>query len=458
MGRVQLIQGPGTNMKKLFFCIFLLIAAVAGQSPSPSPNSVEIGGAEFSPVGFVDFTAVYRSTNNGGIGTNFNTIPFNFAAPAGRLSEFRLSVQNSRLGFKVTAPAGSAHLTGYMEADFLGNAPGNLEVGSHSSTLRMRLYWVQASLGKWEVLAGQSWSLLTPNRKGISPMPGDIFYTQNMDTNYQAGLVWARTPGVRVVYHATSSLTLAAAAEDPEQFTGGLVTFPAGFNTSQVDDAGGNAKTPNLAPDFIAKAAYDTTVAGHALHLEAAGLYRVFRLNTAATLTNHTISAGGGSLNLNFSLTPGLNLIATSFVSDGGGRYIFGMAPDFIVRTDAAGNFRPSPLHADSGVIGLEYQLSPQTLLYGYYGGAYFGRGFQPAGSSFVGYGYPGAASGQNRAINEATAGWIQTLWKGRFGDVKLITQASYLSRNPWSTATTPAGARSAHLGMAFADLRFDLP
>lgn len=448
-------------MKKLLAFSLLLALATStawAQSATSEPNSVSIGGAQFSPVGFVDMTAVYRSTDNGGIGTNFGSIPFNFAAPAGQLSELRLSLQNSRLGFKVTVPAGSANLTGYLEADFLGNAPGNLEVGSHSSTLRMRLYWVQAQQGKWEVLAGQSWSLMTPNRKGISPMPSDIFYSQNMDTNYQVGLVWARTPGVRVVYHANSNWTFAAAAEDPEQYTGGLVTFPAGFNTSQVDDAGGNAKTPNVAPDFIAKAAYDTKLGGRAFHIEAAGLYSIFRLNTPATLTNVRASAGGGSVNLDFELAPHLNLIATSFISDGGGRYIFGMAPDFVVTTNAAGNYVPSPLHADSGILGLEYQITPKTMLYGYYGGAYFGRDFQAAGAGFVGYGYPGSGSSQNRAINEGTLGWIQTLWKGHYGDVKLITQASYLSRNPWSNAATPGGARSAHLGMGFADLRFDLP
>lgn len=436
------------------------VALVSAQSTPTSPLAVKIGDAEFSPVGFLDFTSVYRSTNVGsGIGTSFGSIPFNFSAPAGRLSEFRLSAQNSRVGVKIDSFAAGAQVTGYLEADFLGNAPGNLEVGSHSDTLRMRLYWVQLKRGAWEVLAGQSWSLLTPGRKGISPMPGDIFYTQNMDTNYQAGLIWARTPGVRVVYHAGPSFTLAAAVEDPEQFTGGLVTFPSGFNSSQVDDAGGNAKTPNFAPDFIAKAAYDTTWSGHAIHLEAAGLYRVFRLNTPTSGVNVKSSGGGGSINLNFELVKGLRAIATSFVSDGGGRYIFALAPDFVVKTDANGNFRPSPLHADAGIAGLEYQVASTTLLYGYYGGVYVGRNQQAAGTGLVGYGFPGSGSGQNRAIQEATLGFVQTLWKNpRLGDLKLIAQASYVSRNPWSIAATPAGARSAHLGMAFLDLRYDLP
>jgi len=438
-------------------------AAQANQA-NQSPLFFKIGGANFTPLGFLDFTSVYRSTDVGsGIGTSFGSIPFNGSSPAGRLSELRFSAQNSRVGIKVDANPGNFTVTGYLEADFLGNAPGNLEVTSHSSTMRMRLYWVDVHRGKWELLGGQSWSMMTPNRTGISPMPGDIFFSQNMDTNYQLGLVWLRTPGFRVVYHANSNWTLGFALEDPEQYTGGLVTFPAGFNSSQVDDTGGNAKTPNVGPDVIAKVAYDTKLGGRAFHIEASGLYRAFRLNTASTNANVTKSGGGGSVNVNFEVIKNLHLIANSFWSDGGGRYIFGLGPDFAVTTNAGGNFVPSPLHAGSGIAGFEYQFTPQTMVYGYYGGAYFGRRFQQVTAgpppTFVGYGFPGSGSAQNRTIQEATFGVTETLWKNvKYGDLKIITQGSYLSRNPWSNTATPGNANSAHLGMAFVDLRYDLP
>lgn len=438
--------------------------AQADQS-NQAPLSFKIGGANFTPLGFLDFTSVYRSTDVGsGIGTGFGGIPFNGSSPAGRLSETRFSAQNSRVGIKIDANPGNFAVTGYLEADFLGNAPGNLEVTSHSSTMRMRLYWVDVHRGKWEVLGGQSWSMMTPNRNDISPMPGDIFFSQDMDTNYQVGLVWLRTPGFRVVYHANSNWTFGFALEDPEQYTGGLVTFPSGFNASQVDDTGGNAKTPNIGPDVIAKVAYDTKLSSHAFHIEASGLYRAFRLNTASTNANVTKSGGGGSVNVNFEVLKNLHLIANSFWSDGGGRYIFGLGPDFAVTTNAAGNFVPSPLHAGSGIAGFEYQFTPQTMLYGYYGGAYFGRNFQATTgtggtTTFTGYGFPGSGSAQNRTIQEATVGVIETLWKNaKYGDLKIITQGSYLSRNPWSTTATPGNASSAHLGMAFVDLRYDLP
>lgn len=432
---------------------------------SESPLFFKIGGAEFSPLGFLDFTSVFRSTDVGsGIGTSFGSIPFNALAPAGQLTELRFSAQNSRLGIKVDANPGNFKVRGYLEVDFLGNSAPNVFVGSHANTMRMRLYWVDVQKGKWEVLGGQSWSMMTPNRVGISPMPGDIFYSQDFDTNYQLGLVWLRTPGFRLVYHANDHIAWGFALEDPEQFTGGLVTFPAGFNATQVDDAGGNAKTPNKAPDIETKLAFDSNPKGRNFHVEVAGIYRAFRLNTPG-LGNVTKSGGGGSINANLELFKNFHLIANTFWSDGGGRYIFQLGPDFTVSVNAAGKFVPSPLHASSGIAGFEYTMG-NSLLYAYYGAAYFGRDSQVVAAgpppTFTGYGYPGSSSSQNRTIQEPTIGVNQTLWKdAKYGDLKLLTQISYLSRNPWSSLAdknNPSGAKSAHLGMAFVNLRYDLP
>ncbi|SRR6185437_10585441 len=441
-------------------------AATQSDQSDQSPLFFKIGGAEFTPLGFLDFTSVYRSTDVGsGIGTSFNSIPFNATSPAGQLSELRFSAQNSRIGLKVDSNPGDFKVRGYLEADFLGNAAANVQIGSHSNTLRMRLYWVDVRRGKWEVLAGQSWSMMTPNRVGISPMPGDIFFSQDMDTNYQNGLIWLRTPGVRLVLHANDHVTWGFALEDPEQQTTGLVTFPAGFSNTQVDDNGngGGSKTPNKAPDVESKLAFDThpNGGGRNFHVEIAGIYRAFRLNTPG-LGNVTKSGGGGSINANLELFKNLHLIANTFWSDGGGRYIFQLGPDFTVNVNGAGNFVPSPLHAGSGIGGFEYTIK-KSLLYGYYGGVYFGRNFQQVTAgpppTFTGYGYPGSSSSQNRTIQEATIGLNQTLWSDKkYGDLKLLTQFSYLSRNPWSTTGTPGNAASAHLGMSFVDLRYDLP
>src|SRR6185312_15511107 len=159
----------------------------APSQTKPAPLSISIGDATLTPLGFVDATLFGRSTNVGsGIGTNFAGIPFESAAS--HLSEMNFSAQNSRVGFRIDSTVGGAKVLGYLEADFLGSAPGNVLVTSNSNTFRMRNYFVDVRKGNAEFLAGQDWSLATPNRNGLSPLPSDLFYSQNMDTNYQAGL------------------------------------------------------------------------------------------------------------------------------------------------------------------------------------------------------------------------------------------------------------------------------
>ena len=67
-------------------------------------------------------------------------------------------------------------LIGYNEFDFLGQSGAtNLSVTNGAFVPRIRLFWVDVRRDKFEFLAGQSWSMLTPSRKGISALPGDLF-------------------------------------------------------------------------------------------------------------------------------------------------------------------------------------------------------------------------------------------------------------------------------------------
>src|SRR5579863_1538301 len=173
-----------------------------------SPLQLHIGSATITPVGFMDFTAVLRTTNPGsGIGTNFGSIPYNTGV-TGNIGEFRLSAQNSRVGLRVDANVHGANVLGYMESDFLGANPANVAVTSNSNSMRLRLYWVDVRKDMFEVLAGQSWSMLTPNRRGLSALPGDLFYSQDMDVNYQNGLTWSRQPQIRFIVHPNDKVAM----------------------------------------------------------------------------------------------------------------------------------------------------------------------------------------------------------------------------------------------------------
>jgi len=452
-----------------------------------SPLSFKIGGAEFTPGGFLDFTSIFRTTNTGNLGTNFFAIPFS-NAQQGHLTENRFTAQNSRLSLKASEQFGKNDVTGYVEMDFLGNDAANVDVTSNSHTLRQRLYFVDVKRDKWEVTAGQMWGWLTPNRVGLSPYTSDVFYSLDMDFNYQVGLTWTRQPGVRFIYHPNDNWAMGVSFENPEQFGGqGEITFPTEFNAQLANeiDSATISSTPNLHPDIIPKIAYDTTMNGKHFHAEAAGLLSGFKITdlpsvTGATFVSHTKEGAGFEAAINLEIVKNFHLVSNGFWSDGGGRYIFGMAPDLVVfPTNAAGttcvisgtttktaagcDAALSLVHSGSGIVGFEWAATPHTTLYSYYGAMYAQRNFTQdltstaATQPFIGFGGPNSSNNNNRTVQEPSAGFIQTFWRNpQYGALQLITQGSYLTREPWFVA---AGApKNAHLFQAWVDLRFVLP
>jgi hypothetical protein len=455
------------------------LAADTG-APQHSPLSFKIGDATFTPLGFMDLTDVFRTTGTGnGIGTTFGGVPYNNSLPAAGLTENRFSAQNSRIGLRVDAPVGSSTITGYLEADFLGITAANANVSSNSNSMRMRVYFGDYRRGKFEFLAGQDWSLLTPNRKGLSPYPSDIFYSQDMDTNYQVGLTWTRQPQIRFIYHPNDTWAMGFSIENSDQLLGSAATTPSAFNPStgtsyigELDVSSGSTlatpATPNVAPDFIFKIAADPKVDGKLFHFDFAGLLSEFKLVTPGSIVvspnraTQTAVGGGFEANLNLELAKNFHWIGTAFWSDGGGRYLYGQGPDLVVsQATTTSPFVPVPVKAGSTITGFEWQATPKSMFYGYYGGDYFGRAFfqDPASTStkLVGYGYSGGANSQNRNIQEGTIGWVQTFFKNpNYGAFSLITQASYVSRDPWFVAT--GAPHDAHLFMTYVDLRYTLP
>ena len=429
-----------------------------------SPLSFRIGGAEFTPGGFLDLTAFWRSTNVGsGYGTNFFSIPFANTVP-GQITETRFTAENSRITLKVTDKFRGNNVMGYVETDFHGNDPANLNVSSNSSTARLRQYFVDVRRGKWEILGGQAWSWLTPNRVGLSALPADVFYSLNMDANYQVGLTWTRAPQLRGVFHANQHWALGLGLENPDQFVGqnGQVTFPAASNiaavTSQFDTAN-QTTTPNLHPDVIAKVAYDNDLNGRHYHVEGAGLLTTVRVLPVLGGSTNAKTGGGVAAAFNLELFKNFRLIASGFWSDGGGRYIFGSGPDAVLNPDGT----VSLVHAGSGIGGVEWQASKANLFAAYYGADYFQRNFfrdTSAGAkpnTFVGFGGPGSSNAANRSIQEPTVDWIFTFWKDpQYGSLQLVNQVSYLTRSPWFVA--PGQPKNARSTMVWSDIRYNLP
>lgn len=430
-----------------------------------SPLQIKIGDTTIMPVGFMDLTATWKDKNAGGsLGSNFGNIPYN-NVPASKLSEFRFSPQNSRLGFRVDGNWKGVHFIGYNEFDFLGQSgSNNLSVTNGAFVPRIRLYWLDLRKGKVEFLAGQSWSMLTPNRKGISALPGDLFYSQVVDVNYMAGLTWTRQPGMRVLYHPSEKVTLGLSLENPDQYIGGsaggsTVVLPSaltGLAGSQLDNQTNQQAIPNVHPDIIAKIAFDPSSRAH---IEFVGIERTFKVwnTTTGQATSgqyFTKAAGGGSVNANIEVFKNFRLVTNNYWSDGGGRYLFGQAPDLAIRADGS----ISPIHSGGTVDGFEATMG-KVLLYAYYGGIYVGRNVvvDANGTSLVGYGYRGSANSQNKAIQEVTIGFNQTVWKdARYGAVNLMGQYEYLTRNPWYIAVN--SPKATHDNTIYFNIRYTLP
>ncbi len=441
----------------------------------PSSLSIKIGNTTFTPLGFVDATFFGRSTNVGsGIGTNFGSIPYNTSATA-HLNDLNFSTQNSRIGFRVDSEVLGAKVLGYFEADFLGNQPGTVFVSSNSDTFRMRNVFVDVEKNGFEFLGGQDWSMMTPNRKGLSPLPSDIFYTQDMDTNYQAGLVWSRQTQFRFIAHPNDNLAFGVSLENPEQYLGGIngagtTTPPSAFVTTadaQFNNGSGlNYTVPNVHPDIVFKGAYDGHVGDKLMHVEAGALIRTFKFASGTgkpvTYNTYSATAASGEVNANLQVARNFHLIANTFFGSGNGRYIFAQAPDVVIRADGS----IAPLHSYSTVDGFEANLTKNTLLYAYYGGIYIDRdqvfdstatGSTLAKPVYVGYGYKGSPNSQNRTVQEGTIGIVRTLWKSsNYGALSLISQYSYLTRNPWYVAT--GNPKDTHTNMYWLDLRYTLP
>ena len=422
------------------------------------PPYMRFGNVCIVPIGFMDATFVARDVNaQSVIGSNFGSIPFNNTLQS-RLTEARFSVANSRLGFRVDGNWKGWHFIGYNEFDFLGASASNATAVTNGAIVpRIRLYWVDARKDKWEFLAGQSWSMLTPNRKGISALPGDLFYSQVFDVNYMAGLTWTRQTGYRMLYHPSNTVTFGFSAENPTQYIGGSaggssITLPTNLSSlsgTELDQGNLPFTAPVLTPDFIAKVAFDPSARFHA---EIGGVERNFKIANPNGPQTSTKAGAGVLFGLNGEIFKNFRLISTNYWSDGGGRYLFGQAPDLIVNANSS----ISLLHAGGTVDGFEARTG-SWLWYAYYGGIYIGRDTAiDTNGKPVGYGYAGSPNSQNRTIQEFTVGFNRTLWGDpRYGAINLMGQYEYLTRNPWFVGSGP---ESAHDNTVYIDIRYTLP
>lgn len=438
-----------------------------GQAPV---GSIKLGDAVLTPGGFVDFENVFRTTNTeSNIATNFAGIPFS-NTPQGRVTEFRSTAQYSRLNFKIEDNTRGHDLIGYVEGDFSGNSAPGVYQSVNGLTNRLRLYFGYAKRGNWEILGGQTWSWLTPNRNGIGPMPSDLALTYNEDQNLAVGVAYTRAAEFRIAYHVNEHWAIGAGIENPNQYIGTYIALPAQFTAIGTQfDNNTNPGAANLMPEIIAKTTYDTDFARRHFHAELTGFFTGAHAAAlpigSLSFNSHKTFGGGGQVAMNYELVPNkLVVLANAFWSDGGAHYLVGTGPELVVRPNAAGtDITLSMVHAGAGLAGLEWRASDKQAFAVYYGADYYGRNFfsdttnTTNPGAIIGYGGPGSPNTNNRAIQQITFDWLLTFWKSpRHGALQYYTQYSYLTRAPWFVAT--GNPRDAHLSMVYVGVRYVLP
>jgi hypothetical protein len=254
------------------------VAAPPGPPPGPPlpKGTFRIGGITVTLGGFAAGEGVYRSRNQAAsIDTNFNTgIPLP-NSPNYHSGEFRASAQQSRFSLLVQGKVDQAQtLTSYMETDLLSAGTSSNSNQSDSYTLRLRQFWAGYDNTDWglHLLGRQAWSLATMYQHGLIPRQENVPLT--IDAQYVVGFNWERQAQIRVTKDWDNhKLWTAISLENPQTtfgssagpncLTGAQSSAATGGGTLGYTQCGGSnvntiqADSDNVAPDIIAKVAYD---------------------------------------------------------------------------------------------------------------------------------------------------------------------------------------------------------
>lgn len=442
------------------------------------PQALRFKGITLTPGGFVATDVLVRTRNeNADAGSSFSSLPFGGVANS-HLSEFRASARSTRMTLLAEGMAGTTKLTGYYEIDFLGQAPTANQVETNSFTPRQRQLWAQAEFSNgFTLTAGQDWSLLTTDRKGIATRAE--FIPNTIEASYVVGYTYVRQTGFRLTRNFNNRVWAAFELANPETAQPNASYTPPdlfGFNNSpNASSPNGftlnfltgstNGLSTNLAPDMIGKVAWEPGWG----HYELKALGRFFRDRINGN-NNVTYGGGLGAAAVLPLVRKKADLILEGLAGSGIGRYSSGLGSDVTLRPDG----HIIPIHALHALTGLELHPQPKLDIYAYGGDEYYGRAayVNPTDATKpAGYGSPlvtnqncgvevvpsgGAACGaQNRNVWEASTGFWYRFYKGPFGTLQYGTQYEYLHRRAW------AGQGGAPKGMdsvVMTSLRYYLP
>jgi hypothetical protein len=414
-------------------------------------------GVTITPGGFLAAEGIYRSKNEASdISSNFSRIPFG-NSPLAHTDELRFTARQTRLSLLVQGDINSQTRAGfYGEFDFQAAAQTANSVESNSYNPRMRhlygtLDWNASGL---HLLAGQNWSLVTLNAKGITPR--NEAPPPQIDGQYIPGFAWARQPQIRLVKDWNATVWAALSVENPQTSFAGVATgvsSTAGGVTVLTVTPGisgfdsSNNLSLNHLPDMVGKVAFEPSIGGkRPLHLEAFGLWRSYDVRVSVApgnalgLSPGTFSSdahgGGFGGSAVFTAIPGrLDLQGSILSGRGIGRYGSAQLPDVTLKPDGD----VAPIHETMFLVGATWHATPALDVYVFGGeerqkskhfddpSGHYGYGNPAASFTAAGCTTEGGVCVPNiRKVAQVTVGAWQKAFTGSFGQIRLGVQYSH--------------------------------
>ncbi|MFP5210684.1 MAG: hypothetical protein ACLGRW_15500 [Acidobacteriota bacterium] len=456
-----------------------------------NPDSIHFKGITISPTGsFLAAETDYRSgATGGGLNTAFTAIPLQHSDDA-QISEFGGTGRQSRVAVRATGQLKNMVLTGYYEMDWLGTGITSNNNQSNSYVLRQRQLWADAKLiDGWDFSGGQGWSLAAETTQGLTR--GTEILPATIDPQYEAGFVWTRQYSFRVSKNIGKAFFMGISAENAQTLNPAGTNLPTNFLEGSAGNGGGLYNPTanysfNLAPDMIAKIAVEPGWG----HWELFGISRFFRdrvypnapASSAGAYNDTTVvgGVGGGFRGPLFGNRVSIGL--KGLWGQGMGRYGSSTIADVTLRPDG----QLAPLRAFSALSTVELNPTARLNVYLNYGGDYVYRRYfgnegygspltnmsgcntQPvpgtgATNGAVGYSpnAPPNCGGNNKDVQEFTAGYWFYFYKGPKGGLRQGIQYSHFRRDLWSGAGGPSNPGGGAFGTddtLFTSFRYYLP
>ena len=450
---------------------YALVPASPGSTPGsvvlakaePPRKKLKMGQFEVGPVtvtlgGYLDATGIYRSRNEvADAASSFNGIPLR-SSPLYHEPEFRGTARTSRINILAEGkPDDASTIYGFAESDFEGGSPTANSVGTNSYTPRLRHAFADYRNNDWgfEVLGGQTWSLLTMFKNGLVTRTGENI-PNTIDQQYLPGFTYARVPQIRFIKDFDKKFWFAVSAESPQvsYYTGPNGNAPASYGTVNITNPGTGtlASTVNysddIAPDIVAKAAAELGP----VHIEGYGVGRVLhdRISQIGTGQSYTTFAGGGGGAILVHVIPKIiDIQGSTLVGQGIGRYGAGGLPDAVVGSNGS----PAALPELQALVGITAHPDPTIDLFGYLGTEQIEKKSFDADvkgkETAFGYGNPLysnagcnienssaitptplACVGNTKGLVGGTVGGYWKFLKGSFGTMQTGIQYSYTHRS----------------------------